>query len=133
MTSPRGFGAAVKILYSFSVNPQSMRVLTASDSRTQPSPNATAARTENNFSAAAQAALARSQNFLLDYQKPEGGLGSGGEIVFNPGSRGVGRRLRPGITCGQHAHTLRIHRKAVKNFNRRAEPARTRHVRLKTV
>jgi squalene-hopene/tetraprenyl-beta-curcumene cyclase len=47
-------------------------VLTASDSQTQPSPSATAARTENNFSADAQAALTRSQNFLLGYQKPEG-------------------------------------------------------------
>ena len=47
-------------------------MLTASDSRSQPSPNATTARTENNFSADAQAALARSQNFLLDYQKPDG-------------------------------------------------------------
>ena len=47
-------------------------MLTASDSQTQPSPSATAARTENNFSADAQAALTRSQNFLLGYQKPEG-------------------------------------------------------------
>ncbi len=47
-------------------------MLTTSDSRTQPSPSATTARTKNNFSAAAQAALTRSQNFLLDYQKPDG-------------------------------------------------------------
>jgi squalene-hopene/tetraprenyl-beta-curcumene cyclase len=49
-----------------------MRVLTASDSRTQPQPPAATVRTTEQFSEDVQAALQRSQNFLLSEQKPEG-------------------------------------------------------------
>src|SRR5215471_4828155 len=49
-----------------------MRVLTASDSRTQPQPSAASVRTTEQFSADWQAALTRSQDFLLSIQNPEG-------------------------------------------------------------
>jgi squalene-hopene/tetraprenyl-beta-curcumene cyclase len=47
-------------------------VLTASDSRTQPPPSAASVRVTDQFSESVQAALQRSQNFLLSAQKPEG-------------------------------------------------------------
>jgi len=49
-----------------------MRVLTASDSRTQPPPSAATAGVPDTFSETCQAALQRSQNYLLSIQKPEG-------------------------------------------------------------
>ena len=63
--------AASKILYTFFARPQIMRVLTDSNSRVQPA--ASSARpVPDDFSAGYQAALRRSQDFLLSEQKPEG-------------------------------------------------------------
>ncbi|HZL79063.1 MAG TPA: squalene--hopene cyclase [Candidatus Limnocylindrales bacterium] len=47
-------------------------MLTASDSRTGPAAASPVARAQNNFTASLEAAIARSQNFLLGEQKPEG-------------------------------------------------------------
>src|SRR5215471_15366741 len=49
-----------------------MRVLTASDSRTQPQPSAAPVRTPEQFSESVQTALQRSQDYLLSIQNPEG-------------------------------------------------------------
>jgi squalene-hopene/tetraprenyl-beta-curcumene cyclase len=49
-----------------------MRVLTASDSRTQAPPPAASARVPDKFSAGVHAAIQRSQDYLLSVQKPEG-------------------------------------------------------------
>ena len=64
--------AAVKILYSFSTNPQIVRVLTESDPRTLPPPQAARVPVTIDFAHRLQAALKRSQDYLLSEQKPEG-------------------------------------------------------------
>ena len=61
-----------KTLYSFSTNPQSISVLTESDSRVQPELPAPVAPVTDKFTADLQTALKRSQDFLLSEQKPEG-------------------------------------------------------------
>ena len=63
---------APKILYTIFARPQNLRVLTDSHSRTAAPADAARARVPDNFSAEWQAALQRSQNFLLSEQKPEG-------------------------------------------------------------
>jgi squalene-hopene/tetraprenyl-beta-curcumene cyclase len=69
---PNDIGRAAKILYSISVNPQIKRVLTESDSRAQPPPPAARVPVQNEFTRKLQAALKRSQDYLLSEQKPEG-------------------------------------------------------------
>ena len=63
---------ATKNLYSFFTNPQSMRVLTQSNARTQPSPSAASVAVPDGFFANVLAAIQRSQDYLLSVQKPEG-------------------------------------------------------------
>lgn len=64
--------SAEENLYTIFSRAQIMRVLTASDSRTNPLPAAANVPGANLFSAAAQTALERSQNFLLKTQHPDG-------------------------------------------------------------
>jgi len=61
-----------KILYRFSFNPQSVRVLIESDSRTQSPPAAAPVPIPDEFAQHVQTALRRSQDYLLSEQKPEG-------------------------------------------------------------
>jgi squalene-hopene/tetraprenyl-beta-curcumene cyclase len=61
-----------KKLYSFQANPQNMRVLTASNFRANPTASAPDAPVQEDFTVRYQAALRRSQDFLLSTQKPEG-------------------------------------------------------------
>jgi squalene-hopene/tetraprenyl-beta-curcumene cyclase len=61
-----------EILYSFFANPQSMRVLIESDSRFKPAASAPGDPVQNEFVSRMQAALKRSQDFLLSEQRPEG-------------------------------------------------------------
>ena len=61
-----------KILYTFFARPQIVRVLIDSNSRTAAPADAACARVPDNFAAEWQAALKRSQDYLLSEQKPEG-------------------------------------------------------------
>jgi squalene-hopene/tetraprenyl-beta-curcumene cyclase len=61
-----------KKLYSFQANPQNMRVLTASNFRANPTASAPDAPVQEDFIVRYQAALRRSQDFLLSTQNPEG-------------------------------------------------------------